>query len=83
MQAARLALSAAAASTPPPEQAGGQDEGRELPAFGSGLEFRPQGKLAASKGNPAAAEAATAANGGSLAISLEEETDMGEDDQVD
>lgn len=88
VQAARAA-STAAASAPPAEQAGGQDEERELPAFGRGLEFRPQGKLAASKGGAAAADAVAPANDGSLAISLEEETvgaeedDMGDDSQVE
>ena len=87
VQAARAA-SSAAARTPLVEEAGDQDEERELPAFGSGLEFRPQGKLAASKGGAAAAEAARRANDGSLAISLEEETeevvedDMGDAEQV-
>ena len=87
VQAARAALSAAA-DTAPAKQAEGRDEERELPAFGSGLEFRPQGKLAASKGGAATAEAAAPANDGSLAISLEEENeeaeedDMGDDKQV-
>lgn len=79
MQAARAA-SSAAASVPLVEEAGGQDEERELPAFGSGLEFRPQGKLAASKGAAAAAEAASRANDGSLAISLGDETEEAEED---
>ena len=88
VQAARAA-SSAAAGAPPAKQAGGRDEERELPAFGSGLEFRPQGKLAASKGGAAAADAAAPANDGSLAISVEEETggadedDMGDNNQVD
>ena len=88
VQAARAALNAAADAAPA-EQAGGRDEERELPAFGSGLEFRPQGKLAASKGGAATAEAAAPANDGSLAISLDEENEdaeedgMGDDKQVD
>ena len=87
LQAARAASSAAvsmpAAKQEEIEQAA-QGEEQELPAFGSGLEFRSQGKLAASRSSAAAAEAAIRANDGSLAISLAEEDEVADkDDNMD
>lgn len=85
LQAARAA-SSAAASMPAAEHAGieqaAQEEERELPAFGSGLEFHSQGKLAASKSPAAAADAAIRANDGSLAISLAEEYEVADEDDT-
>jgi hypothetical protein len=64
-----------AASQPPIEPAPAEEETRQLPAFGSGLEFRPQGKLGASKSPAAKTEAAARANGGSVGRLLENEED--------
>ncbi|CAK0785228.1 hypothetical protein CVIRNUC_008434 [Coccomyxa viridis] len=72
-RAARQAMSAA--SQPPIEPAPAEEETRQLPAFGSGLEFRPQGKLGASKSPAAKTEAAARANGGSVGRLLENEED--------
>lgn len=83
-QAARSALSAA--SKIPAEQAAAEEESRELPAFGSGLEFRPQGKLAASKSSAAAPGAAQHANesGPGISVALEDELgDEGDDMEAD
>lgn len=87
LQAARAA-SSAAASIPAAEHTGieqaAPEEERELPAFGSGLEFRSQGKLAASKSPVAARDGAIRANDGSLAISLPEEDESADkDDSMD
>lgn len=84
-QAARSALSAAArpAAVQGPEETAEED--RELPAFGAGLEFRPQGKLAASKSAAGEAEAAARADNSALAISIADEEELGgdEDDEMD
>ena len=68
-----------AASQPPVEAAPAEEGTRQLPAFGSGLEFRPQGKLGASKSPAAKTEAAARANGGSVGILLENEEDAVEE----
>ena len=68
-----------AASQPPVKSAPAGEETRQLPAFGSGLEFRPQGKLGANKSPAAKTEAAARANGGSVGIMLENEEDAVED----
>ena len=83
-QAARSAL--IAASKVPAGQAASEEESRELPAFGSGLEFRPQGKLAASKSSVAAPGAAQRANesGPGISVALEDELgDEGDDMEAD
>ena len=77
MQAARQAISAA--SKPPIELASGAEETRQLLAFGSGLEFRPQGKLATSKSPAAKTETATRVNGGSVGIVIDNEEDDAEE----
>ena len=67
-----------AASKPPVKPAPAQEDTRQLPAFGSGLEFRPQGKLGASKSPTAKTEAAARVNGGSVGIMLGNEEDAAE-----
>ena len=68
-----------AASQPPVEAAPAEGETRQLPAFGSGLEFRPQGKLGASKSPAAKTDAAARANFGGVGIMLGSEEDAVEE----
>ena len=68
-----------AASKPPVNPAPAVEETRQLPAFGSGLEFRPQGKLGTSKSPAAETEAAARVNGGSVGIMLGTEEDAAEE----
>ncbi len=83
VQAARSALSAA--SKVSADQAATEENSRELPAFGSGLEFRPQGKLAASKSSAAVPGTAQLANEGGpgISVALEDEFDDKGDDMED
>ena len=68
-----------AASKPPVEPAPAEEDARQLPAFGTGLEFRPQGKLGASKSPAAKTEESARANGGSVGIMLGNEEDAVEE----